>query len=80
MAAPAAASAKCPGNQGAAVKGVQGNREFFGSLLCCSALCKDVVLALPPFFPCLLGVEENMLGKALFFSKYGSNMESFCRV
>lgn len=39
MAAPAAASAKCPGNQGEAVEGVQGKWESFGSLLCCSALC-----------------------------------------
>lgn len=47
---------KCPGNQGVTVKGIQGKQERFGSLVCCSALCKVVVLALPPFFPCLLDV------------------------
>lgn len=45
-----------PGKPGRNVKGIQGKQERFGSLVCCSALCKVVVLALPPVFPCLLGV------------------------
>lgn len=37
---------KCLGNQGAGMWGEQG---CFDSLVCCSALCKVIVLALPPF-------------------------------
>lgn len=69
---------KCPGNQGAAAKGIHGNHQHLGSWFDAQR-CASLFLV-HPFFPCPLGVEENLLGKALVFPKYGNHTASFCHV